>query len=92
MLRNKLNVFDQTLEALKEADLTRSLSVGIFLNGKRLKMGMSWLIFRACIEFLKDNTPKSIRHIRLAFDNAEIAGVLKRRMMKNKKELRNSIL
>lgn len=91
MLQDRKTVYDKTLEALKQGERTRGTSIGIFLSAKDLKQGMSWDIFKACIHFLKDVTVKT-RHIRLAFEDAVAAGVLKRKILRSKKEIRESLI
>ena len=61
-------------------------SIGILINGEEQKQGMSWDLFLASNHFLKDSNC-SVRYIRLGFENAEHANILKRKIQKNKAKL-----
>lgn len=90
MLNDKKRVYDKCLEALKAAAFS-SLSIGIFISAEELKQGMSWDVFKASIHLLKDaNT--GTRHIRLAFEDNEAAIVLKRKIERSKRSIRNSLV
>ena len=90
-MRVKKLAHDKTLEALKVADQSGGVSIGILVATAEAKPGLSYEIFKACVHFIKDTTV-STRHIRVSFEDSEVAGVLQRRILKDKKLLRESLI
>ena len=90
LLKTKKSIYSNCLEALDAAASAQVDSIGILVSGEELKQGMSWDMFLASNHFLKDSNC-SVRYIRLGFGNAEHASILKRKIIKNKAKLRDSL-
>ena len=83
----KKKIYRNCLEALVDAAASSQVdSNGILISCKELMQGMSWDLFLAANHFLKDSN-RSVHYIRLGFENAEYADILKRKIQKNKAKL-----
>ena len=91
LFQDKKGVYDRCLEAFKAAECSLTQSIGIFISQNGLKPGMTWNLFKAATHLLKDaNT--GTRYIRLAFEDSLDADILKRKIRKNQKSIRNSLV
>ena len=82
---------DRLLQALGMADRLKCSSAAVLLDEEMLKKGYSWMVFQMCFNVLKDPSITHLKHVRIVFETEEMAGILIRRIRKEKNKLwRNS--